>query len=465
MEASEKPQAHQPDSAPGDGSVRALGDRLVIENLTIADERVARVVRERAADGQPAGETVTRAVEIGARVLDAEGTAANVDYVRRELETGLGELDKRLGTTLEEGNLALTERIASAFGPERSDSVQAQIREIVATASQQQREAMMRLFSTEDGSNPLLAFQARMTKAITESDERHRQEMAKVRDGHSTAERTMRTEIAKLREEIARMAERHDADERVAEAEEAGTRKGFSFEDRVHAAIERIACTRGDVASHTGGEAAEGGGKKGDTLVELRAADGPAVGRMVFEAKDARLSKNDAWRELNSGMAARAATFGVLVVAGEEKVPAGRHTLVEYEGNKMIVAVDRDEPDGLSLEVAYRLAAARVVMARDRDMQVDALAVRDTAQEAVSTLKQSQAIRTTLTSIKTSSDRARQGLDEMVKAVQDRLHRIEGLVAAAQPAGEEVPADAAPDQGDGADEGGEDAGRQPALDV
>ena len=63
---------------------------------------------------------------------------------------------------------------------------------------------------------------------------------------------------------------------------------------------------RGDCATHTGGEQAEGGGKKGDTVVELGAADGPAAGRIVFEAKDKKLSKNQAWAELNEGMAARA---------------------------------------------------------------------------------------------------------------------------------------------------------------
>ena len=67
-------------------------------------------------------------------------------------------------------------------------------------------------------------------------------------------------------------------------------------------------------------------------------------------------------------MGARAASFAVLVVAGEDRVPAGRETLTEYQGNKLIVAVDRDEPDGLALEVAYRLAAARVAMASDADL-------------------------------------------------------------------------------------------------
>ncbi len=127
-------------------------------------------------------------------------------------------------------------------------------------------------------------------------------------------------------------------------------------------------------------------------------------------------------------MEARAACFAVLVVAGEERVPARTQQLHEYEGNKMIVAVDREEPDPFVLEVAYRLAAARVAMARDRELEVDAVAVRDTTEDALSTLKQAQAIRSNLTGIKTSSDKARGGLDAMVEAVRARLERIESLI-------------------------------------
>ena len=42
--------------------------------------------------------------------------------------------------------------------------------------------------------------------------------------------------------------------------------------------IDAIAAARGDVAPHTGDEQAEGGGKKGDTLVEIGAAAGAAAG-------------------------------------------------------------------------------------------------------------------------------------------------------------------------------------------
>ena len=431
MEASEKPQL--PLDVPGDeGVVRALDDRLVIERLTVNDERAARLVRERAESGRAPADTVVKTIEIGARVLDSEETAANVDYVRHELEAGLGQLRSQLGGTLEEGAKTIGEQIAAVFGAERNDSVQAQIREIVAAGSHEQMQALMRSLTAEDSSNPLVAVQARLGKAMLEAEHRHRQEVERLREAYSKEARALQAQLGSVREEMTRLVEREAGDERVAEAEAAGTRKGFSFEERVHEALERIASARGDAAIHTGGEAAEGGGKKGDTLVEIGACDGPAQGRIVFEAKDKKLSKNDAWTELNEGMAARAASFAVLVVAGEEKVPAGREQLHEYEGNKLIVAVDRDEPRGLPLEVAYRLAAARVAMARDRELTVDAVAVRDAAQEAVSTLKQAQAIRSTLTGIKTSSDKARAGLDAMVAAVQARLDRIDTLVAEAE---------------------------------
>jgi hypothetical protein len=417
MEASEKPQLSL-DQPGGEGTVRALDGRIVIRDLTVADERAAHLVRERQQLGKQPADTVRKAIEIGARVLDSEETAVNVDYVRAELGRGLGKVSQELAEQADEAIESLGEQIAASFGPERSDSVQEQIKKIVAKAGEEQRVAIGRLFSSEDGSNPLTDFKAGVVRALQAADAKRQAD-----------EEANRERIEALTREIVELREGREADRRVAEAEDAGTRKGFTFEERVHGAVEHLASIRGDVATHTGGEAAEGGGKKGDTLVELSAASGPAQGRIAFEAKDKRLSKNEAWRELNDCMEGRAAAFGVLVVAGEDRVPAGRETLTEYEGNKLIVAVDREEPDGLALEVAYRLAAARVLQARDNDLKVDPAAVRDTAEEAISLLKHAQAIRSTLTGIQTSSDKAKTSLNTLVEALRLKLEKIESLVA------------------------------------
>ena len=424
MEASEKRQLSMDErSGSAGGVVRALDDRLVIERLTVDDRRAAGVVRERAEAGQAPVQTVRDAIEIGARVLEREGAAAEVDYVRAEFERHASELRDRLVRSLEAGDEALADRISRSFDGSRDGSVQREISELLRRALDEQRTALMKQFSAEDGANPLADFKGAMVRAFGDLGARQQ-----------AGDEALRGRLEALTREVIELRKEGEAERLVAEAEEAGTRKGLSFEDRVHAAIERMAASRGDCAVHTGGEQAEGGGRKGDTLVELDAAEGPATGRILFEAKDKKLSKNQAWAELNEGMAARAADYAVLVVAGEERVPAGREALHEYEGSKLIVAVDRDQPDGLALETAYRLAAARTRLAREGDLQVDAAAVRDAAAEALSTLKQTQAIRSALTGIKTSSDKARANLDAMVEAVRARLERIESLIADASEA-------------------------------
>ena len=438
MEASERPQLQIGEDP--DGTVRALGNRLVIDGLTVEDERAAKLVRERSLAGTPGPETVRTAIEIGSRVLDREETGAEVEYVKAELRDQLGDLGKILGDTVEESATQMTEALTETFGAERNDSVQAQIKETVMRLMTEQREALNRTLTAEDGSNPLVAFQERQGKLMLASEERSRAEIERLRDQHGKESRVLQEHVARLTKEVARLLEREDADERVAEAEAAGTRKGFTFEEAVHAAIEEIADARGDAATHTGGLQAEGGGKKGDTVVELGACAGQSNGRIVFEAKNTKqaMSKNEAWKYLDTAIAARAASFGVLIVPGEDRIPSGREQLREYQGNKMIVAVDPDEPDGLSLAVAYRLAAARVSMAREKDLTVDAAEVRVAAEEALSCLKQAQSIRSTLTGINKSSDKARSTLDDLVAAVELKLDRIDALVADAADEAEEA---------------------------
>ncbi len=437
MEASSRHDIDEIDQLPlgvpaeGSGSVRAIGDRLVIERLTVGDERAARLVRERVEAGVDASETVTAAIEVGARVLDTETTAANVDYVKRELQDGLGALNRELEQTLESGKGELAERIAAAFGPERSDSVQQQIKEIVGADVEKRVGEVMRRLSAEDATNPLNAIQVRATKAMLESEERHRHQLAELRESHASESRAMQAQIASLRESLGRVLEKQEGDVRVAEAEEAGTRKGRSFEERVHAALEELAEARGDVAIHTGDLPGEGGSKKGDTVVEVGAGEGPCLGRIVFEDKDRRLSKNAMREELNGALAERQADFAVLVVAGEERIPAGHEEMSEYEGNKLIVAVDPEEPDAIGLRLVYRYARLRVLMARESSLEVDAAGVRDAAETAAAALKRAQAVRLALSNIDKSSKKAREGVDSMVADVETELARIETLIAQA----------------------------------
>lgn len=417
MEASEKPQLPL---EIGHGSVRAIGDRLVVENLEVSDERVARVIRERAESGTPPDETVVKAIEIGARVLDTEETAVNVDYVRAEFERHAGALRERLDKTIEAGDQQLAERIAEKFDGNRDSSVQKEIDVLVAEALEQQRLKIAQLFSSEDGANPLTDFKGAVIRGFKALDERQHNE------GEANRKR-----IEELQRQLTELRERAEADERVAVEAERGTAKGRTFEELAHSHIEEIAAGHGDAAHHTGDEASEAGGKMGDTVVEIGGALGTPVATVVFEAKNKRLSKNDAWSELNGCMAERDAQYAVLVVAGDDKVPSGLEELTEYQGNKIIAVLDREEPDPIALRLIYRYVRARVLASETDSLEVDAAGVRDASEEAAARLKRANRVRKSLTSVTSSAEAARNEFDDMVADVERCLARIESLVAAA----------------------------------
>src|SRR5262245_41651881 len=419
MEASEKPQLPL-DDAP-EGAVRALDDRILIERLTVQDERAAQLVRERQAAGQQPAKTVADAIEIGARVLDREDAAAEVDYVKAEFERQASALRERLTRSLEAGDQQLADRITKAFDSD-DGSVPREFQETLQRELAEQRQALLKQFSAEDGANPLTDFKGGVVNALKELGGRYQSESE-----------ANRKRIEQLTREIVELKQQDEADRRVAEAEEAGTRKGRSFEELVHEEFEALAAAQDDVAHHVGDSSSESGGKKGDSVIELGACNGPPLATVVVEAKNRALSKNEAWAELNAAITERDADYGVLVVAGEDKVPKGLEELAEYQGNKMIVVLDRDEPDPLALRLVYRYMRARVLASQADGLQADAAGVRAAAEDARARLKNVNKVRKSLTSITNSADRARDDVDEMVEGVELCIGQIESLISAAEP--------------------------------
>jgi Uncharacterized protein conserved in bacteria (DUF2130) len=439
MEASEKPQL-QIDSP--EGSVRALDDRLVIEDLTINDERSARFVRQRAEAGQSAPQTVAKAIEIGARVLDREEVAAEVDYVKREFERlqglhretiekqnqeavdrieetlkrtlGAEDAPGALGTALESHRGDLSELIAETFGADREGAVQAQIKRLL----EQRDEEFLRRLSSEDDQNPLAPILANLRRWTAE-----RKQDQDVRD------EKLEQKVDELLQQAAELAGLQRGSEELEAAIEAGTQKGFVFEDAVHEEIERIASERGDAAHHVGSVTNEAGSKKGDTLVEIGGADGPAKARIVFEAKDKKLSRNDAWKELDAELEGRDANFAVLVISGESKRPARTQELHEYQGNKMVVVFDKEALDPFALELVYRYACARALMGSEAELEVDASGVGALVERAAAALKRGKGVRDSLTRAQQGIDGAREGFDSIVADVEECLDGVEALIS------------------------------------
>ena len=417
-------------------SVRAIGDSVVIEALTVEDETAARLVREREEAGKDPAASVADAIEIGARVLDREQTGANADFVKaefekvsREVERTFGEsargvaerLDSQLGGVFDPESGHLAKALERHFSDGSSVAVQNRVKELVADAMARSREDLLKQFSAADGQNPLADFKAATIAALNRGHETQNENM-----------RAMLEQVAALEKELQGLRDERAKQVELAAVEDKGTAKGRTFEEAVHEALDAIAAAQGDDCDAVG-DLKGATGKTGDVVVGIDAACGPARGRIVFEAKNRKLSKPAALAELEEALQDRDAQFAVLVVPIEDKIPARMLALREYNGDKLIVAYDPDEGSTLSLQVAYSLARARVLMAGGGTEDVDAAAIRATAQRAIDALAETRKVKSQLTGATTSIENARGVLEAMERTVHVQLEQIGALLDAGAP--------------------------------
>jgi hypothetical protein len=410
--------------------VRTVGDRLAIDGLVVEDECAVRLVRERERSGEDTVKTVREAIEIGARVLDREQAGANAEFVKTEFERASREVqsefaekartiaeffEQQFEDVFDADNGQLARELERRFGDGSAVSVQNRVREAVAETLARSREDLVRQFSTADERNPLADFKSAAVRSIHEAAARS-----------DETQRALLAQLGELKKELQALRDEKDKLEEVEAERERGTAKGRSFEEQVAAAVDAMALAQGDVAEAVG-DVKEGTGKTGDVVVSLDAGAGPARGRIVVEAKDRRLSTPAALSELDEAMAARCADFAVLVVPTAEEVPARLEPLREYNGDKLVVALDPDSGT-LPLELGYRLARARVLMKRADGDGIDAGAVRDTLERALGALSEERKVKQQLTGAKTGIDRAYDLVEAMARRVRELLAEIDVLV-------------------------------------
>ena len=337
--------------------------------------------------------------------------------------------------------------LARHFGDESSVAVQNRVKTVLAEAATQIRDDLRKQFTADSDDNPLAVYQRASLAVVKQSSDQHN---ARLQEMNQT--------IQGLRLELERARSEKEKAEAVAQEARRGTAKGRSFEEAVSVALDEIAVRQGDDCDAVG-DVKGGTGKTGDVVVAIEGCTGPARGRIVFEAKASRLSKPKAVEELDRARAERNADFGVLVVPDEERIPAKMHQLREYGGDKLIACFDPEDGSTLSLEVAYSLARARVLMARGEAEGIDPAAIREAIERATGAMGDVLRIKQQLTGAKTSIDKGTDILDALATAVRAQLTQVELLLAAA---GEETaPAAAAVEAAPPAAAG--EAGPRPAT--
>jgi hypothetical protein len=412
--------------------VAVLGDVVVADGLAVRDRCAVELVRERAAAGHDPAEVLVDAVEIGARVLAREQAEVNADFVRTEFEKVSREvegtftekarlvaefLDKRVNEVFAPENGQLAKELERMFGAESAVAVQHQLRQVMAEQSARMREDLLKQFSSADAHNPLADFKAGTIAAMKRAAE---QQDANLRALHE--------QIAALKGEVVKLQSEREKQLEVAAEHARSTAKGRPYEEAVFDAVDALARARGDDCDAVG-DLPGTGGRKGDVVVGVDGAEGPARARIVIEAKNSYVPKNKAVAELDDAMAQRDADYGVWVVPSEELLPGRGPQLREVNGDKLFVVFDPQEDRGLGLEVAYSLARARTIMAKASADGLDGGALRAEVERALAAMDDVRRIKLQLTSATNGIDAARRILEDMAERVRNHLVHVDALVA------------------------------------
>ena len=193
--------------------------------------------RERVDAGEEIAPLVVQAIEIGARVLDREQTAANTDFVKAEFERQARDVERQFAERAQLVSAELTQSVEAAFGAEAgvvprllekhfgdesSAAVQHQVTALVNELLTAHREALGKQFTSADASNPLAQFQKSAVGAIQHASQQQQEHLLKL---HET--------ITGLKGEVAALKAEQEKDEAVAEEAERGTAKGRTYEEQV----------------------------------------------------------------------------------------------------------------------------------------------------------------------------------------------------------------------------------------
>jgi len=416
--------------------VRTLGDRLVVDGLTIDDAVAVRLAREREQAGEDPARLVRDAIEIGTRVLDREQVGAQADFVKAEFERAATQLESQFterarkvaehfGSKVDEvfspDSGHLSKALEKHFSDGSSAAVQHRVKALVDEVMCKSREDLLKQFSAADGNNPLADFKHAAVLSLKEA-----------RDVQERNLRAMYAQLESVKLELQGLRDEKRKQVEVDAERERGTAKGRSYEEAVFEAIDAIAIGQGDDADAVG-DRTGGAGKVGDVVVDIDGCRGPSRGRIVFEAKDRRLSRPEALRQLDAARATRSADYAVLVVPTEEELPAKTHPLREVQGDKLFVVFDPEDGSRIALEVAYALARARILMAGSEADGIDTGAVTEAVERALASLREVQSIKQKLSGAKSGIDAARDGLEAMADRVRAQLEEIDKLLVGTRP--------------------------------
>lgn len=165
-----------------------------------------------------------------------------------------------------------------------------------------------------------------------------------------------------ISEQLIQLLAKSAGEKATKDAYNASREKGVDFEELLDQLIQPNAEAHGDDAQFTGDTPSPSGDKTGDEVVTLNlSATNNEEIRIVWEAKTdksfkdtkGRLKRDKVANELNSAMENREAMCGIFVSDARGIDLTKQPVWQEFDGNKLIIIIDDEEPDQRLIRMAY----------------------------------------------------------------------------------------------------------------
>jgi hypothetical protein len=358
---------------------------------------------------------VTKALKIGAIALKDVKLAEKVDYIKREFQKLCDELDRVF--TRELGKEGMEGALETIFGD--NGKLEQCLESMFGTDGKLARD----LLDLNNKKSPIGQLRETMESYFVGKDS----EVYEMLDSH-----VKDSPMCCLREDLMNELKSIETKitEQIAKKEiiQKTPQKGFIFEDTLDQFLLDVTAPFGDFVERVSKEKGTLGGKKGDFVIAINdpMTEGREV-KIVVEAKTGEkitLTQKGLKGELDDAIKNRQANFAIAVTEASTEA-AGCYR--ELEKDKIICAFG---DNGLPLEVAYRVARARVLlnMHRESKKEIDTARICGMIDKIKNDLKTVQGIKTKLTSISHTSDDITNDIKQLETSIRESLDEIHEII-------------------------------------
>jgi hypothetical protein len=291
-----------------DAELRIEGDNVTIKNLTIADGELAKYLATK--EGAEQVLLLIELVETAMQIQRMANTSADV----KEL-----------------------------------NAVAKQVRETMKNAGDEAFTGLQKLIQDQGENVPGTLINLLKTKLID-------QVIAELDPTKETSP------FHSINEQLTALLAKSAGEKATQESYAKSREKGIDFEELLDQMIQLEAVVHGDDAQFTGDFPSPSGDKTGDEVVTINPAvtNGEEI-RIVWEAKTdksykdskGRLKRDKVASELDNAMSNREATCGILVSDARGVDMTKQPAWQEFDGNKLIIVLDDENPDQRLIRIAY----------------------------------------------------------------------------------------------------------------